>query len=212
MTRRKIATRAIAFLCCICACAAVAPAPVYAQPASAPLTAQARLPKVETMIDLIPALGRAWGERELTDLLVAFRIEGKPVAKRGELTTFLQNRALGVELTFRYAEVLDLPRANVPAGTLVLSNIRLYGPANRTHAAFTGELPFGLRFGDTREMLIEKFGPPDLDRPHKGHFAPMRWDTKAYALFANLDDDDRLRTFSLQGPVVKSERAGFEAR
>ncbi len=87
-------------------------------------------------VDPIAALGRAWGEGELRDLVVAFGIKAKPVARRDDLTTFLQNRPLGVELTFRDADALDVPMRDHPPGTLVLSNIRLYGGGSSTHAAF----------------------------------------------------------------------------
>lgn len=164
-------------------------------------------------IDPIAALGRAWGERELHDLLAAFGIKAKSLPKPNDFTAFLQNRALGVELTFRRADALDVPlRGDLSPETLVLSSVRLYGPGSSTHKAFKGALPFGLRFGDTKEALIAKFGPPDRDRPNRTHFAPMRWDTERYAFFVKLDDGDRLKDLSLQLPVVASKRPGFEAR
>lgn len=209
-----IAARAIAYLCCLCVCAAVAraderraPAPHARAASTALLGADVRLPRDKAMkVDPIAALGRAWGEGELRDLVAAFGIKAKPVARRDDLTTFLQNRALGVELTFRDADALDVPMRDHPPGTLVLSNIRLYGPGSSTHAAFKGDLPFGLRFGDTREALIAKFGPPDLD---KTDIASMRWDTKRYALFAQLDKAGTLSRLSLQLPVVATERPGW---
>ena len=79
-------------------------------------------------IDVIAALGRTLGERELRDLLAALRIEGEPAFKRGDFTAFLQNRTLGVELTFGYAEGLDVPQRDYPPDARVLRNIRFYGP------------------------------------------------------------------------------------
>jgi len=202
-----IAARAIALICCLFACDVALP-PVGGVSA-APLSAKLRLPGADRMeVDLIAALGRAWGEPELRDLLAALRIEGKPVVKRGDVTTFLQNYQLGIELTFRYAEGLDVPLRAYPADALVLTNIRLYGPSSRSRAAFTGELPFGLRFGDSKEILIAKLGPPDLDG---SHVPPMRWDTARYALFASVEDAGLFR-LSLQVPYVASRRPGFEER
>jgi hypothetical protein len=160
-------------------------------------------------INLIAALGRAWGEPELRDLVAAFRIAASAAVKRGDLTAYLHNRTLGIELTFRYAEALDVPLREYPTGTLVLSNIRLYGPGSSSHATFNGDLPFGLRFGDTREVLIAKFAPPDADSTD---IAPMRWDTARYALFARLDEAGRLDRLSLQLPVIATDRPGFEER
>jgi hypothetical protein len=160
-------------------------------------------------IDVIAALGRTLGERELRDLLAALRIEAEPVVKRGDFTAYLHNRKLGVELTFVYAEALDVRLRDYPPGALVLDNICLYGPGYSTHASFAGDLPFGLHFGDTPAALIAKFGPPDANGTD---IAPMRWDTARYALFARLGDDGTLTQLSLQTPYVASSRPGFEER
>ncbi len=130
--------------------------------------------------------------------------------KLRDYTAFMQNRRLGVELTFRRADSLDVPRPELAPAVQVLSNIRLHGPGSSTHAAFPGELPFGLRFGDTREALIAKFGPPDSARINLAAMYAMRWDTKNYALFAILDKaEGGLALVSMQVPVVASERKGF---
>jgi hypothetical protein len=223
MSRRMIAAGAIAIMiCCAFVCVfiaraeerGVAPRAETARSAPAGLSAKARL-RLDGKgagpmeIDVIAALGRTAGEPELRDLLAALRIEAKPAVKRGDVTAFLQNRKLGVELTFGYAEGLDVPLRDYPPGALVLRNIRFYGPGSSTHEAFAGDLPFGLRFGDTRAALIAKFGPPDADGTD---IPPMRWDTARYALHAQLGKDDRLMRLSLQMPYVASNRPGFEER
>jgi hypothetical protein len=216
-----LAFRAIAFICCICACVAATRAdvpratdPHRAAAAAAPLSAQARLPGAAAKeVELIAALGRAWGERALGDLLAAFRIEGKPpVIPRDDINAHLQNRPLGVELTFSRAGARDVPVRGVPFDTPVLSNIRLYGPGWRTHQAFKGELPFGLRFGDTKDALVARLGLPDWENLIPGRVTLMRWDTEPYTLFAQLDKAGKLDEFSLQLPVVATNRPGFEAR
>jgi hypothetical protein len=162
-------------------------------------------------IDPIAALGRAWGERELHELLAAFQIKGKPAFKRDDLTAFLQNHALGIELTFRVADALDVPPRDPPPGPFVLSSIRFYGLGSSTHAAFKGDLPFGLAFGDSKEAMIAKFGPPDRDGSPIDP-TQMRWDTQRYALFTHRDKAGGLAQLSLQVPVVASTRPGFEGR
>jgi hypothetical protein len=212
MSRRMIAARTIAYICCLCLCAAVMSADAQTG-SSAPLSAQVRLPgsKGKT-IDPIAPLGRAWGERALHDLLAALRIKGKPpVIPHDDINTHLQNRALGVELTFSDAALRDVPVPGVAAGTAVLSNIRLYGPGSRTHQPFKGDLPFGLRFGDTKDALLAKLGAPDKDIL-VGDFPLMRWDTERYALFLELTRAGGLAEFALQLPVVATKRPGFEAR
>jgi hypothetical protein len=160
-------------------------------------------------VDVIAALGRAWHEPELRGLLATLRIERPPNVRRGDDTTFLQNRKLGIELTFKYAEAMDVPLRDHPPGTLVLHNIRFYGPRSRPHDIFTGDLPFGLRFGDSKEALIAKLGPADLGPNDLG---VMRWDTAGYALFATLDDYGTLFRLSLQTPYAATTRPGFEGR
>jgi hypothetical protein len=214
-----VAARAIAIvICCIFVCVCLARAE---QRGGAPqiettsLSAKARLRLDGAQgagpmeIDVIAALGRALDEPELRALLAALRIAGEPTFKHGDFTAFLQNRELGVELTFGYAEGLDVPLRDYPPDARVLRNVRFYGPGSRTHKAFAGDLPFGLRFGDTRAALIAKFGPPDADG---ADLPPMRWDTARYALYAQLDQNGRLMRLALQMPYVVSNRPGFEER
>jgi hypothetical protein len=138
------------------------------------------------------------------------RIEGRePHARRGDYTAFRQNKKLGVELTFKYADALDVRQRDYAPEALVLSNIRFYGPRSRPHTEFAGALPFGLRFGDTLPTLTEKLGPPDTEVSDLG---VVRWDTRRYALFAVLDDDGTMIRFALQTPVIESRKPGFEAR
>jgi hypothetical protein len=213
MTRRMIAVRTIASIVCLSLVVAGGNYAVPWAPQAAARSAIGWEPKMT--IDLLAALGRAWGEEELRDLLAAFRIEGTPVIKPDDRTGFLQNYGLGVELTFTHAESLDVPVRDHPPLAIVLDNIRLYGPGSRTHAAFKGDLPFGLAFGDTREMLIAKFGPPDVEGTNLASMHHMRWDTERYAMFLQLDKntkDGQLNLLSLQTPVVASSKPGFENR
>ena len=159
--------------------------------------------------DILRALGQAWGEAEVRDLAAAFAIEGMPVLGPDDLTCFLENHALGVELTFTVADALKVRLRDYPPGALVLHNIRFYGAGSRTHAVFTGVLPFGLRFGDTRSTLIEKLGPPDLEVEW---LPSLRWDRARYALFVVLGDDGSVARVALQTPVVPSSKPGFEER
>jgi hypothetical protein len=158
-------------------------------------------------VDILGALGRYWGEAELRPLTAAFHIEGEPVLEPGDLTCFLQNRALGVELTFRAAEALKVRLRDYPPDALVLHNIRLYGPGSSTHATFTGALPFGIRLGDSRQTLIEKLGPPDSEVADLGS---LRWDRTRYTLFLNLSDDGSLARLAVQTPVAVTRKPGFE--
>jgi len=202
-----IAIRAIAFVVCVFAC--VAPASSQTRGTKALVRfAGANAATVE--VDVVAPLGRAFGEGELRDFLAAVRIEsGEPYVRRGDFTAYRQNKKLGVELTFTYADAMKVRLREYAPDALVLTNIRFYGPKSRTHAEFIGDLPFGLRFGDSLRMLTEKLGPPDARVSDLG---VVRWDTRHYALFAVLDDDGTMIRFALQTPVVESRKPGFEAR
>jgi hypothetical protein len=160
-------------------------------------------------IDILAALGRAWGEAEVRDLVAAFAIKGMPALKPDDLTCFLENYTLGVELTFRVADALVVRLRDYPPRALALHNIRFYGAGSRTHAPFTGTLPFGLRFGDTRATVIANLGPPDTE---VADLRILRWDSARYALFANLDKKGTLWRLAVQTPVVASRKPGFEER
>jgi len=105
------------------------------------------------------------------------------VLEPGGLTCFLQNRALGVELTFTAAEALKVRLRGYPPEALGLHNIRLYGRGSSTHAPFIAALPFGIRPGGSRQTLIDKLGPPDSEVADLGS---LRWDRARYALFVYL--------------------------
>ena len=202
-----IAIRAIAVLVCVLACVAQASSQARSTKALVRF-GDANAAAIE--VDVVAPLGRAWGEGELRDFLAAVRIEGgEPYVRRGDFTAYRQNKKLGVELTFTYADAMKVRLRDHAPDALVLTNIRFYGPRSRTHAEFIGDLPFGLRFGDTLQTLTEKLGPPDTKVSDLG---VVRWDTQHYALFAVLDDDGTMIRFALQTPVVESRKPGFEAR
>src|SRR5262249_34994553 len=106
MSRRMIAFRAIVFACCLFACVAHAASQTRSTKA---LVRYGGANAATAEVDVIAPLGRAWGETELRDFLAAMRIEGgEPYVRRGDYTAFRQNKKLGVELTFTYADAIKL--------------------------------------------------------------------------------------------------------
>ena len=157
-------------------------------------------------LDVLDALGRPWGDDALREFVATLRITGEPRVAPDDLTTFLQNYKLGVELTFKSADALDVRQRDYPRGAVVLHNIRFYGAGSSTHAPFTGTLPFGIRFSDTRQTLIEKLGPPDSEVPW---LPSLRWDTARYARFVVLDDDGTVLRVALQTSNIASSKPGL---
>jgi hypothetical protein len=159
--------------------------------------------RTPTEVDIVAALGRYWGEPELRDALVALGVETATRPVLEDRYAFLFNRAQGLELTFWPPDALDVPLRAYPADAVVLVNIRMYGEKTSRVAPFAGDLPFGLRFDDTRQSLIAKLGPPAA----VVEFLPvLRWDRDGYALFVRLSDAGTIFSMSVQLPVVPPRR------
>lgn len=147
---------------------------------------------------LLRVLGGYFGEPEIADFLKMLEIQKVPKLKRGEATDILENPQAGVELTFEDAEGLKVSAREYPDGALVLSNVRLYGIDTGTFSPFSGPLPFGLVFGESKESLIRKFDAPAAENPR---LRVLRWDRPGHCIFAKLDKNDSLSKLSMQLPV-----------
>jgi hypothetical protein len=142
-------------------------------------------------------LGKYFGEAEITSFLAGLEITSKPKLKRGDSSTHLSNQARGVELAFEDSEALDVIAREYPDGALVLANISLYIKSS-TFQAYKGELPFGIESNDTRQTLKEKLGTPAEDDAEMGI---MRWDSKDYCVFADVDSNGNVLNIALQLPL-----------
>jgi hypothetical protein len=192
----------------LCCSLAVHSAAVEARSLQAGLAdgiAQAAPERLAMHFDFISALGRYWGEPEVRDLLASLQIPDK-LLPLNDYAMYLHNHRIGIELTFQEASWLKVRLRDYPPGALILRNIRMYGEKFRSFAPYPGELPFGLRFGESRQSVIEKLGPPDSEIEHLGL---MRWDRDRYSLFAMLSPTQTLITVSVQTPVVRTSRPGF---
>jgi len=156
-----------------------------------------------TTTDFVSVLGTYWDEAPLRAFLTSLGISGAPKVKRGDKAGFLHANALGVELTFYREESIRVKLRDYPEGALVLYNIRFYGEKSGSLERYEGALPFGLRFGASRDSLIQDLGPPDSDRPD---IPSMRWDTERYSVFANLSGDGSLASLAVQLPLVKTTK------
>jgi hypothetical protein len=149
--------------------------------------------------NVVGLLGHYFGEPEIEKLLSDFNITAVPRLKRGETTDIVVNEALGIEVTFRDARALDVRTKQYPKGALVLSNIRFYGVRTEDYVPYTGELPLGMKFGASRQMLMNQFGTPAWD---SSALQSIRWDFDGYCIFVTLDDNGRMIIFDVQLPVA----------
>jgi hypothetical protein len=150
----------------------------------------------------LSVLGTYWDEPPLRAFLASLGISGVPRIKSH--SGFLQNRALGIELTFCREKAINLKLRDYPRHAMVLLNIRFYGKKTGRFEPYLDVLPCGLRFDASRDSLIEDLGPPDWENADLGS---MRWDTAQFCMFAGLSDETTLVTVCFQLPVVKTERA-----
>jgi hypothetical protein len=154
--------------------------------------------------DVLSVLGTYWDEGPLRAFLTSLGISAAPKVKGWDTSGFLKNRAQGIELTFYREEAIKIRLRDYPKGALVLYNVRFYGEKSGRFEPYTGVLPCGLRFGASRDSLIQDLGPPAWEDADLGS---TRWDTAQYSLFAMLSGEGILTTTSIQLPVVKTARA-----
>ncbi|KWE61024.1 hypothetical protein WL76_02755 [Burkholderia ubonensis] len=151
------------------------------------------------MNDLMSPLGHYFGEPEIAEFLSNLGIADVPKLKRGDSTAIVANEALGVEVTFRDSDALDVKAREYPEGALVLSNVRFYGIKTGDFAPYVGDLPLGVLFGSTKQALIDRLGVPARDNLA---LRQVRWDFDAYCVFAKFGEKEGMVIFSVQLPIA----------
>ncbi|MCX4162327.1 MULTISPECIES: hypothetical protein [Paraburkholderia] len=151
------------------------------------------------MDSLTTLLGRYFGEPEIAAFLADLDITTTPKLKRGDSTAIVSSAELGVEVTFRDSEALDVKAREYPDGALVLANVRLYGVKTDDFTPYTGELPLHVTFGASKQTLIDHIGAPARDNLA---LRQIRWDFATHCLFAKFGEKDNLVIFSVQLPLA----------
>ena len=113
-------------------------------------------------------------------------------------TAIVSNAALGVEVTFRDADALDVKTMEYPEGALALANVRFYGVKTDDFAPYTGELPLRVTFGASKQTLIDHIGAPARDNLA---LRQVRRDFATHCLLAKFSEKDNLIIFSAQLPL-----------
>jgi len=163
---------------------------------------------VKVDIDFISGLGLFWPELDLKRFLASLAILDEPPPLNDSYSCFLYNHGLGIELTFKNADLLKFRPRDYPRKARVLQNIRLHGETKGAFSPYRGAIPFGLRFDMTKQSLIDRLGPPSWVAEH---IPSMRWDAERYCLFANLSETGGVRSVSVQTPVVEATRPSLGA-
>ena len=151
--------------------------------------------------DFIPLLGLTSDDAKVKSFLGSCGINKQPKLKRGELTAILENKKLGLEITFRDERYLDVrpKEKEYEEGALVLSNVRAYGEGDANFEKFQGELSHALKFEFGRNETEAKLGKP----ADESEFFPLlRWDYDGHCLFVRFNKQlSEIREASVQLPI-----------
>ena len=149
----------------------------------------------------ISLLGLTSEDEQVKAQLLAYQITKSPKVKRDDTTDILVNNKLGIEFTFRDEYFLRIRLRDYEEGSLVLSNIRMYGEGHKTYKPFTGDLPHGLTLKFDREQVEAKLGQkPGWERAES---RTARWDFKDHCVFVTFDSQsNRIRSMDVQLPVM----------
>ena len=104
--------------------------------------------------DFIPYLGKTDDHADIRQLLTALGIQKIPKIKRGDTDARGEAPSQGIELVFE-------PVNDKKSSLLVLNSVQLYGNTQGgTVTPYSGTLPFGLQFSDSRKDARMKAGKP----------------------------------------------------
>jgi hypothetical protein len=137
----------------------------------------------------VALLGKPSTAKEVKDLLEQGGYAKEPKPKRGDTQAWVELEKLGISLVFD----------GKGKGSLLLSSVEFCCDGYReTHAGFSGKLPLGVRFNQTRQQVLALLGKPEMEN---ADLALDRWRIEGTWYFARYTDEfDRVLTFSMQIP------------
>jgi len=108
---------------------------------------------------------------------------------------------LGFSLLFKDpARTKSRLAAGLRRGILILTGCFFYSEGHEGYRQFAGKLPRGLSFSDSRDVIIQKLGPPSWKREDEGRTISERWDDDKRSLhitYADNHDGIKLLSFGL---------------
>ncbi len=150
--------------------------------------------------EVIPLLGLTSEDERVKKFLAACGITKLPKLKSDETDIIVANKKLGIEITLVDEDDLDVKSQEYEEGSLVLSNVRMYGDDHPSFHRFKGELPHGLKFEIDRKKAQSKLGKkPGWDNKD---LISARWDFKTHCVFLTFDEKySKIRVCDIQLPV-----------
>ncbi len=109
--------------------------------------------------DFMSSIGKQADAGVVMGLLRDLGVERRIIIKRDETDVYVNNADAGVSLLFESESYLSAKhKISFSSDAPVLTAIFLYGPGDDEFSAYTGDLPSGLLFSDSREEAILKLG------------------------------------------------------
>jgi hypothetical protein len=107
---------------------------------------------------------------------------------------------LGFSLFFRDPARTKSPVcASLPRGILVLAGCFFYSEGHEGYKQFSGKLPRGLSFSDSRDRIIQALGQPNWKREKEGRTISERWDYDKRSLHITYPKDrDGIKIISFE--------------
>lgn len=153
-------------------------------------------------------LGMFWGEPSLQPLIDALGITKAPKLSKGDITSHLELKKVGIYLVFRDERFVKIPNKVFPEGALVLSNISFYLVDKDGYRTYKGSTPRGLSPNTTRADVLEAMGFPSSPKySSDGVLLPdendrmMRWDKSDHFVFCAFASDGKASRTGLQLPL-----------
>lgn len=159
--------------------------------------------------DYVKYLGMYWGEPGIKPLVDALAIS-KPPKKisKGDEDGFIDQKKIGVCLTFTDERFLKKSSKLFPEGAMVLCNIRVYLTNSNGYKPYAGNLPKGMKLDASKTDVLQALGfPNDPKYSRSGELLPdeddwkMRWDRSNHVLFCTFSDEGTATKLALQLPL-----------
>lgn len=141
--------------------------------------------------ELVNLLGAPLASASTALVLRALGVIEVPDPKPGRTSVEIRLPAQGLDIVFRPAsELRDEASFDVPIGERVAAVLFFHGPGFENYAVYSGPLPYGLGFAQSRAAVHAELGQPSAS---SSRFKNDRWDFER--LFLTLDfTDDELQT------------------
>ena len=141
------------------------------------------------------AIGKQADTEEVKALLKNCDIEGRVAIKRNETDAYENNDGAGVSLLFESERYISSKHGvELPSDAPVLTAIFLYGPGDDEFSEYKGDLPGGVLFTDSRELVTQKLGVSTKFNPDRNsEFWDLDSNVRLFVRYAEKKSIERVQ-------------------